>query len=947
MAWASRLLVVAACALHCGAVYAQTATAAPDFVTAGDWGGVGLLQTHTARFEADGQFNIGYSFANPYKRYAFSLTYFPWLEATFRYTEVRTVLYSIIPGFSGDQRYKDRGADLKFRLLSEGRYRPAIAVGFQDLLGTGLFAGEYFVASKRLGDLDFSAGIGWGTIGGAGQISNPFLLISDRFSVREGAEGLGGQVAVLSLFGGERAGVFGGVEYRSPLEGLSFKIEYDANAYASTAILTPPTSPINYGLVFRPYDWFEFSFGRERGNTTLLRFTLRMSLNAVAGVPKIDPAPPPIGPRLPIAAFTPTYEAPPEPPIVAPPAQTPAPAPVLVPAPAPAPAPAALLTTPRAFDVPPALAARSGEGTGPFEALAAHGATVERFATIGDEAYIDILGTSGAVPLGPIATDVLRALPSDVQALTLRDLTIGGAAGQVRVARDAGDAADALYTMMADRGWAVEDVAFRGEDVVIVASPRGRDGADLGAAAAAAARALPGQTSVTVQATGGVVATWTRAGGAVVSSQSAANASRSLAVAGQETSFAPVVEPFTPGQRQVIAERLNDGLRAQGFVLEYVEVEPRNVVVGVYAYRYREFARNVGLAARAVANALPASVEVVTIAFLNAGVELSRLTFLRQDLEWAASEGGPEDFWLRSDLEPGQPWWPGEPVPWRYPRFQWSLGPQVRQHIGGPDRFYLYQAWLSLGASLDITRGLSVSGQVGKSLYSGFDRIRLASDSGLPRVRSDIKEYLQQGADNVVRLQTTYIFKPAEDLYARVSAGLLEEMYGGISGEVLFRPFESRLALGVEISRVRQREFDQRFEFRDYKVTTGHVSLYYDTPFSGVVAVAHMGTYLAGDRGVTLELSRRFNSGVRVGAWATFTNVSPAQFGEGSFDKGFYMVIPFDLFLTRSSTASGVFGFRPLTRDGGQRLGLAGRLYDITSQANLGAISRDWPLVMK
>ena len=43
---------------------------------------------------------------------------------------------------------------------------PQIAVGLSDFAGTGLFSGEYLVASKRYGSFDFSLGMGWGIYNG-------------------------------------------------------------------------------------------------------------------------------------------------------------------------------------------------------------------------------------------------------------------------------------------------------------------------------------------------------------------------------------------------------------------------------------------------------------------------------------------------------------------------------------------------------------------------------------------------------------------------------------------------------------------------------------------------------------------------------------------------------------------------------------------------------------
>ena len=76
--------------------------------------------------------------------------------------------------------------------------------------------------------------------------------------------------------------------------------------------------------------------------------------------------------------------------------------------------------------------------------------------------------------------------------------------------------------------------------------------------------------------------------------------------------------------------------------------------------------------------------------------------------------------------------------------------------------------------------------------------------------------------------------------------------------------------------------------------------------------------------------------------WATFTDVSAEDFGEGSFDKGFSVTVPFDLFFSKTSTKTGSFAFRPLTRDGGQKIGIGPRLYDVTGASSNRAIMHDW-----
>ena len=50
--------------------------------------------------------------------------------------------------------------------------------------------------------------------------------------------------------------------------------------------------------------------------------------------------------------------------------------------------------------------------------------------------------------------------------------------------------------------------------------------------------------------------------------------------------------------------------------------------------------------------------------------------------------------------------------------------------------------------------------------------------------------------------------------------------------------------------------------------------------------------------------------------FATKTNLSAEEFGEGSFNKGFYISVPTQMFY--SNFTSGIsFGLQPLTKDGG------------------------------
>ena len=121
---------------------------------------------------------------------------------------------------------------------------------------------------------------------------------------------------------------------------------------------------------------------------------------------------------------------------------------------------------------------------------------------------------------------------------------------------------------------------------------------------------------------------------------------------------------------------------------------------------------------------------------------------------------------------------------------------------------------------------------------------------------------------------------------------------------------------------------------------TGHATLYYESPWYGLNFQVTAGQYLAGDRGVTFQLSRRFSTGVEIGVFATRTNVSAAQFGEGSYDKGFIIRIPLEWTLPINTQNELYTVIRPLQRDGGQRLDGDAVLYDKLRRTSYGDVTQ-------
>ncbi|MDB5901882.1 MAG: putative protein of unknown function rane lipoprotein [Betaproteobacteria bacterium] len=262
--------------------------------------------------------------------------------------------------------------------------------------------------------------------------------------------------------------------------------------------------------------------------------------------------------------------------------------------------------------------------------------------------------------------------------------------------------------------------------------------------------------------------------------------------------------------------------------------------------------------------------------------------------------------------------------------FEHGLRLSYAQTLGGPDAFVLWQLGLVEQARLRLRDDTWIEGSARLRLVDNYDKFTVTGPSNLPRVRTFLREYLTTSNVTIPNLQITHVGRVGENNYYSMYGGYLEEMFAGAGGEWLYRPFASRLAFGVDVNAVRQREFEQHFGFRDYNTVTGHGTVYWDTGWNDVLAQVNVGRYLAKDIGATLQVSRVFRNGVTIGAFATRTNVSAEQFGEGSFDKGIYISVPFDALFTRSSNTYINTLWRPLTRDGGAMLSRSVQLYRTT-----------------
>ncbi len=782
-----------------------------------DWGEAGLLQIPNARMFDDGEFGFTVSHATPYYRYSMEITPMPWLEVNFRYTQIQNRLYGAV-SFSGSQEYKDRAFDAKIRFLEEGPYNPALALKIRDVAGTGLFSGEYLVASRRIYDVDLTGGLAWGNAGSRGTIANPFGMISS-FKTDRTSTGTGN--FSFDYFHGKRASFFGGVEYHGPLKGMRLKLEYDGNSYQDEPLSNKlnDSLPINAGVDYAVFPWMTVGLGYERGSTLMLRASMHANFNKDYGVPQTDTPPLPAVPKK-------TNTAASEP-----------------------------VSTP-------------------------------------------VNSTKVETPDPVFTKNTSRPVFDDAQAFTPKGESEAVSQEEITSADDHQSmGAPVELTEM-------EPAVDQKSEVQPIPSPSlppPLDGHDDG--------------SESSQAT----------------------------VASNEKSER--TQNISAEERDKISQAIFADLDKERMKGLSLSLDAPIATLRFSQNKYRNPAQAVGRAARIVAHHLPPDFKAINIDTVEKGLPVLETSLYRSDVErMAEGEITPAEIWQHVKFTP-----PPDSDPEMttlndslYPQFDWDLSPHLRQQIGGPNNFYFYQIYAQLAGQVEFSPGFHANAAIGENLFNNFKKLTLESDSELPHVRSDIKDYIKGHNTWMENLYTSYVEKLDDDIYGRISGGYFELMYGGISGELLYRPHNSLWAVGTEWNAVQQRDYNGLFGFRNYHTVTGGLQFYRYFPQQKLTASVLIGRYLARDVGATFSIQREFENGIRVGAFFTKTNVSAEKFGEGSFDKGFNITIPFDLFTGEPTRSTGSVGYRPLTRDGGQMVGTPDRLYDMTQGANDASMNQGW-----
>lgn len=399
----------------------------------------------------------------------------------------------------------------------------------------------------------------------------------------------------------------------------------------------------------------------------------------------------------------------------------------------------------------------------------------------------------------------------------------------------------------------------------------------------------------------------------------------------------------TPAAQNSAVAVLGEVMAADGFRLYSAEIVGTTMRVRYENTDYRAEPQGVGRVARYLTQLAPVSVDTFILEPSQRGIALSSVTIRRGDME--ALENEPNASALSYDRarfgDAGATTPPAVSYIDTTPAFLWGIAPYIELSLFDGSKPVRADFGVEATFQYELRPNVVLAGAYRQRLAGNRDEVGAISPSSLPPVRSEGQRYGAESGRGIEDLTLSWYARPGRNLYSRMSLGYLERQFGGVSGEVLWKPVDSQFALGAELNYVMRRDFDLGFGFQDYDVVTGHVSGYYDFD-NGFQAQVDVGRYLAGDVGATFILDREFENGWKVGAYFTLTDVPFDDFGEGSFDKGIRIQIPLDWATGTATRTTSNSTLTSLERDGGARLRIDGRLYDVVEDSHQGQMAENW-----
>ncbi len=396
--------------------------------------------------------------------------------------------------------------------------------------------------------------------------------------------------------------------------------------------------------------------------------------------------------------------------------------------------------------------------------------------------------------------------------------------------------------------------------------------------------------------------------------------------------------------------KIERSARQDGITLSHIHADSKTAAATLNLSSYNSTPQQIKHTAIHMANHAAPAIEEIKILPTSRGLHGPAISLMRKDLERALAHnaGSAEEIWhnteIAYDFKGLQHMSSNNTKHFGYKDINLILENQVS--LSEEDEGFLHRTSMIAQTELPKFGGFLTTGfGLRLNIYDNLDDLNELRPATFLPVRADVDEF----ADRPIAIDTAYMgftHTLFPDVHIAAATGYLEEMYAGAGGEILYRPFDKRFALGAESWLALKRDPNSTLNYRlngDH-LLTGHLKAWYDIPEADITLGIKAGRYLAEDWGGTLTLQKNFKNGAKLEGYVTVTDRSDFDIFGGAThaDHGIRLSLPLGGFKYAPPSSELSMIAKPLGRNIGQSLESPLPLYALTEPLSKAHIIRHW-----
>ena len=398
-------------------------------------------------------------------------------------------------------------------------------------------------------------------------------------------------------------------------------------------------------------------------------------------------------------------------------------------------------------------------------------------------------------------------------------------------------------------------------------------------------------------------------------------------------------------------EEIQLSAQKEGIKLKNITTSDKTLFATLSTQEISHAPKQIGRALRHINAHIPDNIEEINITPVHSNIYGRTIKIIRSDVEKAVSNNSssPQEIWKNADFivsdKEKNNTQTIPPTKWINNDNSFKINLENQISLSEKETGALYRSSAIIETSSTPFLGFLTGTAMRINLSNNLDDIEKFRIPVTNPVRSDVNAF----TDNRASLEYAYIgyahsFSP--DLHTLIMAGYLEEFYNGYGGEILYRPFSSRLALGAEIWNAARRDpyTALNLGLNSENIITGHINGWYDFPEQDLTLSAKAGRFLAGDLGVSLALEKIFNNGAKLSSSITLSNYAEQDiFGsQASVYHSMNLSLPFGSIPYAPTGSELKTKIAPFGRDIGQHINPPLKLFELSENLTLDHMAKHW-----